>query len=264
MRNIKLTIEYDGTNYNGWQVQAQKDPRNKTPLVTVQGVIQAALKKIFKKKINLIGSGRTDSGVHAQGQIANFKIDSRLAGRRSKMPLEKIQAALNGNLPADIAILKVQEAGEKFHSQYSVKSKTYRYTILNREVRSPLLRNLTLIYPAKLNIALMKKEARALIGRRNFKSFQATPDKRFPWKNKSTIRTIKRIDIKKSADTITIDIEADGFLHKMVRNIVGTLLDIGTGKLPKGSLKKILAHQDRAKASSTAKPYGLMLLEVKY
>ena len=256
MRTIKLTIEYDGTNYNGWQVQASQDSHHQK-LTTIQGVIQETLKKIFRKKMIVIGSGRTDSGVHALAQIAHFRTVS-------KMPIARIKAALNGTLPPDIAVLKVEEVDPKFHAQYSAKAKTYRYTILNRDVRSPILRNTILLYPHKLNLTLMRREAKFFVGKKNFKSFQATPDKRFPWKAKNTVRTIKRLEIKKKGDVITIDIEANGFLHKMVRNIVGTLLEIGRGHLPAGSVQKILSKKDRTVAPATAKPYGLTLLKVEY
>ncbi len=248
LRNIKLTIEYDGTDFNGWQVQA-KGRR------TVAGEIEKAIKKIFHKNIRLIGSGRTDSGVHALGQVANFRSDS-------PMPVERIERALNANLPEDIAVWKVEEVPADFHAQYSVRSKTYRYTILNRNARGPLQRHYSLVYPYPLNLRRMKEEAGALVGRKDFRAFQAANPSRD--EKAATVRTVKRIDIKKKGDFIHMDIEADGFLYKMVRNIVGTLLEAGQGRLPKGSIKSILAQKDRNLAGDTAKPQGLMLVEVKY
>ena len=248
MRNIKLTIEYDGTHFNGWQIQ-DKHKR------TVQGEIEKACAKVFHRRIRLIGSGRTDSGVHAVGQVANFKVDTRLT------PFE-ILRAINASLPEDIVIVDVEDAREKFHAQYSAKSKIYRYTILNRKARSAIYRGLCHFYPYPLNVALMRREARALLGTKDFKSFQATPIQAL--KERSTVRTIKKITIHKKNGFISIDIEANGFLHKMVRNIIGTLLEIASGRLPKGSMKKILEKRNRIAAGRTAKAKGLCLLEVKY
>lgn len=261
-RNIKLTIEYDGTHFNGWQTQtarekqSQKNAHKKQR--TIQEEIEEALKKIFKQHLKLIGSGRTDSGVHAIEQIANFKT-------RSLMPVKEMRSALNANLPDDIAIIETKEVAPDFHAQYSVKSKTYRYTILNRNVRCAQQRNFCLFYPYKLNIRAMREEAKFLVGRKNFKSFTASdPAKRKSGKKENTIRTIRRLTISKRGDFITVDVEADGFLYKMVRNIVGTLLEIGNGKLAKGSMQKILSEKDRKAAGNTAKPKGLALLKVRY
>jgi len=247
-RNIKLTIEYDGTHFNGWQIQ----PHDRT----IQNEIEQASQKIFNEKVRLIGSGRTDSGVHALGQVANFKI-------KSSMSCEEIQKALNANLPTDIVILKVEEVSLKFHAQYSAKRKTYQYTILYHPIRCAQQRDFCLFYPHKLNLRLMREEAKILTGRHNFKSFQAS-DPSKPHRAKDTIRTVNRLDIKKRGDYIIIEIEANGFLYKMVRNIVGTLLEIGSNKLPKGSIQNILAQKSRIAAGYTAKALGLTLLKVTY
>ena len=249
MRNIKITIEYDGTDFHGWQIQ-DKGKR------TVQGEIEKALFRIFKRRTKVIGSGRTDSGVHAQGQVANFRIES------SMIPLQMLKA-LNALLPEDIAIKKAEEVVEKFHAQYSVKSKIYRYTISNHLTRSPLCRNYCFHYTYPLNLSLMRKEAKLLVGRKDFKSFQVTGSPQEPGP-KNTIRTIKKIEIKKRNDVITIAIEADGFLYKMVRSIVGTLLAVASGRLPAGSMKKILKAKNRMLAGQTAPAKGLCLVEVKY
>ncbi len=248
-RNIKLTIEYEGTNYHGWQIQAKGHK-------TIQGQIENALKKIFKKDIRLYGSGRTDSGVHAFGQVANFKVNTSLS-------LNDIQKAINANTPDDISIIDIEEVPMDFHSQYSAKSKIYRYIILNRQAPSVRDRNFCLHYPYKLNLALMRREAAVLVGRKDFRSFQAS-DPRSSYRDKNTIRTVKNISIHKRGDYIFVDIEADGFLYKMVRNIVGTLLEIGRGKLPKGSMEMILLKKDRSAAGDTAKAKGLVLLKVLY
>lgn len=247
-RNIKLTLEYDGTDFHGWQVQA-KGQR------TVAGEMEKALKKIFRKNIRLIGSGRTDSGVHALGQVANFKI-------KSPMKTGQIKRALNANLPEDIGVWKAEEVNAGFHAQYSVRSKTYRYVILNRDARSALERHFCLLYPYPLNLSRMRAEAKAFVGRKDFRSFQGANPSRDA--KASTVRAVRRVDIKKKGNFIYIEIEADGFLYKMVRNIVGTLLEVGNGRLPKGSVKFILAQRNRAFAGDTAKAMGLTLMEVKY
>ncbi len=251
MRNIKLTVEYDGTLFHGWQIQ-DKTKR------TVQGEFEKAFKKIFKKeRIRLIGSGRTDSGVHALGQAANFKT-------KSKLELTEIIRALNANLPEDIAVVEAKEMSENFHAQYSAKSKVYRYAILNRPVRSALSRNYFYFFPSPLNVNLMRQEAEGLMGKKDFRSFMASDPAIHDEKNKTTVRIMKNISIKRASDFIHIDIEANGFLYRMVRNIVGTLLDIGSGRLPRGGIKKILALKSRTAAGRTASAKGLCLMEVKY
>lgn len=261
-RNIKLTIEYDGTNFHGWQTQtARCSPKKQTrrPMQrTIQEEIEKVLKKIFKQNLKVIGSGRTDSGVHALGQVAHFKTTT-------SMSVKEIQNALNANLPDDIAVLEVEEVPLNFHAQYSAKSKTYRYTILNATARCAQQRNFCLYYPYKLSIRRMRAEAKDLIGRKDFRSFTASdPAKRKTGKKENTVRTIKRLDITRKGDNLFFDIEANGFLYKMVRNIVGTLLEVGQDRLTKGSIKQILSAKDRNAAGNTAKPKGLALIKVRY
>jgi len=244
MRNILLKIEYDGTNYAGWQYQKNAK--------SIQETIEAALKRIINRKARLISSGRTDAGVHALSQFANLKTDSEI-------PLFNLQRALNSVLPRDIVIKELKEVPLKFHSRFDAKSKIYRYTIINGPSPSAITRNFTAHIPYKLNLALIKKEARILVGKHDFKSFQAADRM-----ERSSVRTIKKIKIKKSGDTIKIDVEADGFLYNMVRNIVGTLIDIGRGRLPAGSMACILKARDRRLAGETAPARGLCLMEVKY
>ena len=247
MRNFKLILEYDGTGFNGWQVQSQGER-------TVQGEIQKVLFQIFKHKVVVIASGRTDAGVHALGQVINFKVRSRMS------PLE-VQRAMTAFLPTDIVIKNAEDVDPAFHAQHEARSKTYRYTILNRKYSSAKERNFCHFYPHRMNLSRMRKEAKTLVGRKDFKSFEAADHQRA---KHSTVRAIKRVDIRKKNDWVTIDIEADGFLYKMVRNIVGTLLDAGSGRLPKGEIKSILTKKDRCLAGQTAEPQGLCLLEVKY
>jgi tRNA pseudouridine38-40 synthase len=245
-RNLRLEIEYDGTNYCGWQVQNSHQHKS------IQGAIEKTLQKILQEKIRLVASGRTDAGVHAFDQVANFKT-------RSDIPLKKLQTALNGLLPDDIAVIKIEEANPDFHSRFCAKSKVYRYTILNRPYPSPLLRKKVFFYRWPLDIKIMQKEARVLIGRHNFKCFQAADKKK-----RDAVRTIKRLKITRAKNLIYIEVEADGFLKNMVRNIAGTLMEIGRGKLPEGSLKKILLSKNRNLAGPTAPAKGLALVKVNY
>ena len=251
LRNIKLIIEYDGTHFHGWQLQELSKR-------TVQGEIEKVLKIIFKKKIRLIGSGRTDSGVHALGQVANFKIPS-------KMSTDEIVRALNGNLPEDITVIQAEDVSLNFHAQYSAKRKTYRYTICNRSVRPVLQRQFVLYLPQKLNLPLMRRESRNFVGVNDFRSFAASDPRAVrDGKFKTTVRRIYKLDIKKKGDMIFIDIEANGFLYKMARNIVGTLMKIGLKRLSGGSIRQILKAKNRKMAAETAPAQGLCLLQVIY
>lgn len=244
MRNIKLTISYDGTRYKGWQIQKNAS--------TIQEKIERSIEKVFGKKCRLYAAGRTDSGVHAKGQVANFKAPL-------VVPISRVQEALNSNLPEDIAITKAEEVSINFHSQYDAKRKKYSYHILNSRQRDPFTERYAWRVPYRLNVPLMRKEAKALVGKHDFKSFQAT-DKA----ERTSVRKLLNITINKNKSFLTIDVEADGFLYNMVRNIIGTLIDIGRGYLPAGSMKKILKEKNRTKAGPTAPPNGLFLVEVKY
>ena len=260
MRNIKLIIEYDGTNYAGWQIQKSNIKNQISKFKTIQETLETVLQKILQENVKVIGSGRTDSGVHALAQTANFRTNSQL-------PVSKIQKALNSLLPKDISIKEIGEADEDFHSRYSAKSKIYRYFILNSETRSAFLNKYAWHVPYRLNINLMRKEAAALLGRHDFKSFRASGSS-----VKTTVRTIKKLSIKilnytlsaQRYKLIVIDIESEGFLYNMVRNIVGTLVEIGRGRFQEGSLKKILLAKNRKQAGPTTPAQGLFLIEVKY
>lgn len=244
MRNIKLIIEYEGTNYAGWQIQKNAK--------SIQGTLESALKRIIGEKGRLISCGRTDSGVHAIGHVVNFKT-------KSKIPLSNLQRGLNSILPRDIVIKEVKEVALNFNSRFDAKSKVYRYTILNRSYPQALCRNYFYYVPYKLDLNTMKREAKCLVGRHDFKSFQAA-DK----KERSSIRTIKKLEVERKKDVIEVEIEADGFLYNMVRNIVGTLIEIGRGRFKAGSMKKILKAKNRDLAGPTAPARGLCLVEVKY
>lgn len=260
MRNIKLEIEYDGTNYCGWQIQNSSElGARSSERKSIQEVIEGVLYKILQEKIRLISSGRTDAGVHALGQVANFKTDSG-------MPLDKLQSALNGLLPADIKVKRAEDADLSFHSRFQAKSKVYRYTILNAAYPAVFLKDTTCFYSYPLNVSLMRKEARCLLGRNDFKAFCASASTT----TQDTVRDVKYVSIRRLSlesegpSLIVIDIEADGFLYNMVRNIAGTLIEIGRGRFPAGSLKMILKSKDRKRAGPTAVACGLCLMEVKY
>ena len=244
MRNILFKVEYDGTDYAGWQ--SQKNAKN------IQDTIEAALKRIVGRKVRLISCGRTDAGVHALSQFVNFKTEA-------KIPLFKLKRGLNSILPRDIAIKEVREVPPKFNSRFDAKSKLYRYTIMNGSSRSAIFGNFSVYIPYKLDVTLMKKEAKVLIGKHDFKSFQAADRVK-----RSSIRAIKKLSIKKKGEAIIIDVEADGFLYNMVRNIAGTLINIGRDKLPVGSMARILKAKNRKFAGQTAPAKGLCLVEVKY
>ena len=247
LHNFKLTIEYDGASFCGWQIQKNGER-------TVQGEFETVLLKIFKEPVRVIASGRTDSSVHAQGQVVSFKVDTRMK------PLE-IQRACNSMLPVDIAVIDAKEVKSDFHAQYSVKEKTYCYTILNRKYRSVFLRDRVYFYRYPVNVSRMRKAAKSLKGRHDFRSFQAYDPLRA---ERDTVRTIKHLTIKKEGDLIYLNVTADGFLYKMVRNIVGTLLAIGSDQLPDHCIPKILKAKNRGEAGNTAPPQGLCLMKVKY
>ena len=244
MRNIKLTIQYDGTNYAGWQVQ--KNGR------AIQDVIQSVLRKITGAKTNLTGSGRTDAGVHALAQAANFKT-------RSKIPLARLRMALNSGLPEDIKVTAVEEVPLRFNSQHDAKSKLYRYTIVNSDFVDPFLRHFAAKSFYRLDIGTMKKAAKYLVGRRDFASFRKKNGNR-----KSSVASVKKINVEKKGNLIYIDMEADGFLYNMARNIVGTLIEAGRGKIAAGDVKKILLKKDRRFSGPTMPAKGLCLVKVWY
>lgn len=244
MRNIKLTIRYDGTQYAGWQSQKNG--------LAIQDVIQGAIKVITLESVSLIGSGRTDAGVHAEAQVANFKT-------KSKIPLKKLQMALNSRLPRDIAITHIEEAGTKFNAQKSAKSKLYRYTIVNNDYMDPLVRHFAAKCFYKLDINLMRKAAKYLVGRHDFKSFRTTDGE-----EKNSVRTIKNIKIEKDGNSVYIYIEANGFLYNMVRSIVGTLVEIGRGKFAVSGMKDILLKRNRKFSGPTMPAKGLCMVRVLY
>lgn len=253
MRNLKLQIEYDGTHYYGWQVQnSKKSGSGYRNSQTIENILKGVLKKILQENVQLTVAGRTDSGVHALAQVANFKSSSR-------MPLVRLHWAVNCLLPQDIKVTRIKKVALDFNSRFFAKSKLYRYTILNRKYSSALLANRVYFFQHHLNVGLMRREARVLLGRHNFTSFQ-TADLR----QRNPMRTIKQIKISQEKDLVHIDIQADSFLYNMVRSIAGTLLEIGRGKLPQGSMQKILKAGNRQLAGPTLPAKGLYLVKVRY
>ncbi len=251
MNNIKLVIEYDGTNYAGWQQQKKEK--------TVQETLKIAIEKVVNEKITLHGAGRTDAGAHALGQVANFKT-------RSTIPTRKLVQSINFYLQKDIVVKSTIKVSEKFHSQYSTKSKIYRYTILNNNIGSAINRNFCYHYNGDLNIEKMQKASKALIGRHDFSVFKSKSNNTCPtsFRRESNIRTIKRLEIKKKGKYLLFTIEADGFLYKMVRSIVGTLLGVGREKMTIKEFKRVLKSRSRPLAGATVPARGLCLLRVKY
>lgn len=242
-RNIKLTIEYDGTAYHGWQIQ--KNTRQ-----TIQEIIEKVLKGILQEEVSLFGSGRTDQGVHALAQVANFQT-------RSKISLSRLKLGLNSLLPKDIVITVIKEVPFDFHSRRSAKSKHYRYTILNRSYSSAFQHKYAWLYHIPLDLELMRREAARLVGRHDFRSFKATRRDK-----KTTVRTIYELKIRRTGDYIYIDVRGNGFVYNMVRSIVGTLVGIGSGKL--NNIRRILLAKDRKEAGITAPACGLCLMKVEY
>ena len=244
MRNIKLTIEYDGKEYGGWQKQPNK--------LNIQGEIERAIEEVTGEKVDLIASGRTDAGVHALGQVANFKIEKNI-------PIEKIPYALNSKLKKSIRIKKAEEVPEKFHSRYTCKKKTYRYVINNSVQGTAIYRNLQYHFPEKLDEEKMNEAAQYLIGEHDFKSFKASGTS-----SKSSVRTIYDAKVTRNGELVTIELTGNGFLYNMVRIIAGTLVDVGTYKIEPIDIKNILDAKDRLKAGKTLPPTGLYLVKVEY
>jgi tRNA pseudouridine38-40 synthase len=245
MRNLKIIIEYDGTGYHGWQRQRGD--------ITIQQIIEEKIGLVTQEKIKLIGSGRTDAGVHAIGQVANFKTGSKIGETN-------LLRGMNSLLPGDIVIKSLIEVDERFHSRYDAKSKVYLYQIFNSPVPSALYRNYSWFVHFPLDIDNMKTAASPLIGSHDFSSFCAANNDTSDY-----IRKVINVSINQGKDgIIKFFIEANGFLRYMVRNIVGTLVDVGRGKFLPSEFLDIMKARDRNRAGITAPPQGLFLKEVKY
>ena len=244
MRNIKLIIEYDGKGFNGWQKQPDR--------LNIQGEIEKAIEEITGEKVDLTASGRTYAGVHSLGQTANFKTDS-------KIPTEKFAKAINSRLKKSIVIKSAEEVDEKFHSRYSVKSKTYRYIINNSENGTAIYRGLEYHVPMKLDYEKMNEAIKYFIGEHDFKAFKASGTS-----SKSSVRKILDGSVRKEGERVIIEVTGTGFLYNMVRIISGTLLDVGLGKIKPEDIPSIIESKDRTKAGKTLPAHGLYLLQVNY
>lgn len=244
MKNIRLTIEYDGKDFNGWQKQPNK--------LNIQGEIERAIEEITGEKVDLIASGRTDAGVHALAQMANFKTNSNL-------PVEKYPIALNTKLKKSIRIQKAEEVEEDFHSRYHCKQKKYRYVINNSEQGSSIYRNLEYFVPNKLNVEKMQEAVKYFEGEHDFKAFKASGTS-----SKSSVRTIYKTNVEKQGDRIVIELTGNGFLYNMVRIIAGTLVEVGLGKIEPNEIPEIIEKGERARAGKTLPPQGLYLVKVEY
>ena len=246
MRNIKLIIEYDGKNFNGWQKQPDK--------LNIQGEIERAICEITgDEEVKLIASGRTDAGVHSLGQTANFITNN------DKIPIEKFAIAINSKLKKSIVIKSAEEVDERFHSRYCVKSKTYKYIINNSENGTAIYRALEYHVPQKLNIEEMKKAIGYFKGEHDFKGFKASGTS-----SKSSVRIIYDANITKDGERIIISLTGNGFLYNMVRIIAGTLVDVGLGKIKADDIPDIINAGDRKLAGRTLPPHGLYLEKVEY
>jgi tRNA pseudouridine38-40 synthase len=244
MRNILLTIEYDGTNYHGWQRQKNA--------VSVQQLIEESIQRVTGDRVKLIGSGRTDTGVHALGQRANFK-------SQTQIPAERIPQAINSCLPDDIRIIQAIDVKQDFHARYDAVAKKYRYRIYNNPVPSAIYRNHSCFVPEKLNVDMMIQACEYMTGEKDFSSFCSSGSV-----VRSKIRNVKLLELTRQGKMIDIIIQADGFLYKMVRSIAGTLVEVGKGNIPPCHIEAILDKKDRRYAGPTLPPQGLFLEEVLY
>jgi len=240
----KLLISYDGTRYHGWQIQ-KTGP-------TVQSLIQEALQRLTKQTVVLIGAGRTDANVHALEQVAHFNLTEPLE-------IKKIFYALNGLLPHDIRIKKIQKVDLSFHARYSAKRKEYHYHITLNKPLDPFTRLYRHRCRFPLDVALMKKATQLFVGTKDFSSFANRNSSA-----KTSVRTIYRLDIKKQKDGIRIECEGNGFLYKMMRNIVGSLIDVGRKKISTQQLQEIFEKKNRIYAPSSAPGKGLFLVKIRY
>lgn len=244
MRNLLMTIQYDGSAYHGWQVQSNA--------LTVQEVFQNAVEKVFRSRLDIKGCSRTDSGVHANMYCVSLKTD---------MNIDCLGAlrAMNTALPPDIAVIDCREVPSDFHPRYSCKSKEYVYKIYNGSIRNPFLQKYTFHYRYALDAELMDREAQAFLGKHDFSGFcSARSD------IEDTVRFVKNVSVKREGDMVLFTVEADGFLYNMVRIMVGTLLFVNEGKIKPGELKDVIDSKDRSRAGKTAPPQGLYLNRVNY
>lgn len=245
---FKLVIAYDGTHYAGWQVQKIG--------LGVQQMVEESLQKIFPSVKRIHSSSRTDTGVHALGMVAHVEIPAA----EFKMPVAKLVLAINAHLPPDIRILSAKKCAADFQARFDAKGKQYRYFVWNHPAMNPLMRTQAWHVGRKLDLAKMRRAAKSFLGKHDFKSFAATRN----YEMESTVRTLTRCDLKRSGPSLTFIIEGDGFLYKMCRGIVGTLVQVGQGKIAVEDIQKILDSKDRRFAGMSAPACGLVLWKVFY
>ncbi len=245
---FRLTIAYDGTGYEGWQVQ-------KTG-TGVQQRVEEALAKLFPSQPRLHSSSRTDTGVHALGMVAHFEVPSGEA----RMTARKLALALNAWLPEDIRVMAGSRASADFHARFDAAGKQYRYFIWNHAAMNPLLRRTAWHIPRALDPGAMRRAATLFVGRHDFKTFATNQG----YARQSTVRTLTRCDVQKKGRLLTVVIEGDGFLYKMCRGIVGSLVQVGLGKFPADEIKRMLVKKDRRAGGMSAPAYGLILWKVFY
>ena len=247
-RKFKLIVAYDGTGYEGWQVQKIG--------TGVQEKLEAALAQLFPSKPRTHSSSRTDTGVHALGMVVHFEVPVHEA----RMPARKLALALNAWLPEDVRVMAASRATKDFHARFQAQGKQYRYFIWNHPAMNPLIRATAWHVPKKLNLAAMRAAATQFVGKHDFQSFAANPG----YAKETTVRTLRRCDVRRSGALLTVVIEGDGFLYKMCRGIAGTLVQVGLGKFPADGIRTMLAHRDRRVAGMTAPAHGLVLWKVFY
>ncbi len=245
MRNIRLLLQYEGTRYQGWQRQESAEN-------TIQGKLEKLLGQMCGEVIELQGSGRTDAGVHAKGQVANFRTSC-------SMSVEEMQKYMNTYLPQDIAVIEVAEASERFHSRLNAVGKCYRYQVWNSEVSNVFLRRYALEYPQALDVEAMRKASAYLLGEHDFKAFTSTKKGK-----KSTVRRIDEIRIEQEGALITFTFQGNGFLYHMVRILVGTLLEVGRGLRDPDTMLEVIASKNRENAGELVAAKGLTLVRVNY
>jgi len=244
MRLVKAILAYDGTAFRGWQVQLNAP--------SVQGAVHKALQQIHGRPVKTAAASRTDGGVHAEGQTIHFQTDSKLSDA-------KLRIAINYNLPPSIAVRSLRSVKPSFHARYGAKSKLYRYAIYTGRTKPVFERPHVLWLPFRLNVAAMRQAAKFLIGTHDFTSY-STPSK----DDKTRVRTVTSIRILKTSDRLNLEVTGPGFLHNMVRIIVGTLIHVGFGKLKPLDVQRILDAKDRRLAGPTAAAQGLTLVRVRY
>ena len=244
MPNVKLTLQYDGTDYNGWQIQ----PNGRT----VQGELTRALSLMEQRHVTVYGAGRTDAGVHAEGQVANFRLER-------DFDLRELRDGLNGNLERDLRVVEAEIVPDAFHARASARLKTYRYRIWTADVVSPFMRRYVHHFRGELDVEEMRAAAAQLIGEHDFRAFTVTASD-----TEGSVRTIKRLEIVEEEDTLAVYVAANGFLRYMVRTIAGTLIDVGRRRLSPANVSRALSTLDRNEAGPTAPACGLTLLSVDY